>query len=132
MLNATKTLKAKLIKAAARFNKDEKGNFAIMAAVSVAVLVAGLSVAVDVSNGYFAKQRLQDTTDAIALAAARSEAQSAADLIAIAQAHLLLPSQAKLEPQLTWKASHVIERLLLSLHQTFSLHILQGFLGEMV
>lgn len=88
MLNATKTLKAKLINAAARFNKDEKGNFAIMAAASVAVLVAGLSVAVDVSNGYFAKQRLQDTTDVIALAAARSEAQSAADLIAIAQAHL--------------------------------------------
>ena len=67
MLNATKTLKTKLANTVARFKADEKGNFAILAATTMAVLVAGLAVSVDAANGQFAKQRLQDTTDAIAL-----------------------------------------------------------------
>ncbi len=88
MLNATKTLKTKLANTAARFKKDEKGNFAIMAAVSIAVLVAGLAVSVDASNGYFAKQRLQDTTDAIALMAAKGQFKTQAELDQAANEYL--------------------------------------------
>jgi len=88
MLNATQTLKTKLANTAARFKKDEKGNFAVMAAVTIAMLVAGLVVAVDASNGYFAKQRLQDTTDAIALMVARGGIETQADLDAAANEYL--------------------------------------------
>ena len=88
MLNATKTFKTKLANTAARFKRDDKGNFAILAAVSVAILVAGLAVAVDASNGYHAKQRLQDTTDAISLMAARGKIETQADLNAAANEYL--------------------------------------------
>lgn len=88
MLNATQTLKTKLANTAARFKKDDKGNFAIMAAVTVAILIAGLAVSVDVSNGYFAKQRLQDTTDAIALMAAKGKIETQAELDAAANEYL--------------------------------------------
>jgi len=90
MLNITQTLKTKLANTAARFKKDNAGNFAIMAAATVAVLIAGLAVSVDVSNGYFAKQRLQDTTDAIALLAARGQIETQADLDAAANEYLQL------------------------------------------
>jgi Flp pilus assembly protein TadG len=88
MLNATKSLKTKLANTAARFKTDEKGNFAIMAAVTMAVLVAGLAVSVDAANGQFAKQRLQDTTDAIALLAAKGLIETQADLDAAANEYL--------------------------------------------
>jgi len=89
MLNATKTLKTKLATSATRFKKDTKGNFAVMAAISIAVLVGGLAVAVDASNGYFAKQRLQDTTDAIALLAAKGLLETQAELDQAATEYLL-------------------------------------------
>lgn len=89
MLNATKTLKTKLATSATRFKKDTKGNFAVMAAISIAVLVGGLAVAVDASNGYFAKQRLQDTTDAIALLAAKGLLDTQAELDQAATEYLL-------------------------------------------
>jgi len=88
MLNATKTLKTKLANTTARFKRDDKGNFAILAAVSIAVLVGGLAVAVDASNGYLAKQRLQDTTDAISLMAAKGKIENQADLNAAANEYL--------------------------------------------
>ena len=88
MLNATQTFKTKLANTAARFKKDETGNFAIMAAMTIAILVAGLAVSVDVSNGHFAKQRLQDTTDAIALMAAKGKIETQADLDAAANEYL--------------------------------------------
>lgn len=88
MLNATQTLKTKLANTTAQFKKDEKGNFGIMAAVTIAVLVAGLAVSVDMSNGHFAKQRLQDTTDAIALMAAKGKIETQADLDAAANEYL--------------------------------------------
>ena len=40
---------------------------------SLVVLVGFLSVAIDLSNGFFAKQRLQNTTDAVALLAAQDK-----------------------------------------------------------
>ena len=90
MLNTTRTLKTKLANTAARFKKSEAGNFAVMGAVTIAILVAGLAVSVDASNGYFAKQRLQDTTDAIALMAAKGKIETQADLDAAANNYLQL------------------------------------------
>ena len=90
MLNVTQTLKTKLANTAARFKKDDAGSFGIMAAMTVAILVAGLAVSVDVSNAYFAKQRLQDTTDAIALMAAKGKIETQADLNAAANEYLAL------------------------------------------
>ena len=88
MLNATKTFKKKLANTTARFKRDEKGNFAIMAALTMAVLVGGLAISVDAANGQSAKQRLQDTTDAIALLAAKGKIQTQADLDAAANEYL--------------------------------------------
>lgn len=88
MQNIKQLLKSKLTNTAARFKKDEAGNFAIMAAVTAAVLVGGLAIAVDASNGHSAKQRLQDTTDAIALLAAKGQIKTQADLDAAANEYL--------------------------------------------
>jgi len=90
MFKPTQTFKKKLANTAARFKTDEKGNFAIMAAVTLAALVAGLAVSVDAANGQFAKQRLQDTTDAIALMVARGQIETQADLDAAANEYLLM------------------------------------------
>lgn len=88
MFKTTQTLKTKLANTAARFKSDEKGNFAIMAALTMAVLVAGLAVSVDAANGQFAKQRLQNTTDAIALLLAKGEIETQAELDAAANEYL--------------------------------------------
>jgi len=88
MLKRTQTFKTKLANTAARFKADEKGNFAIMAAVTFAVLVAGLAVSLDAANGQLEKQRLQDTTDAIALMAAKGKIETQADLDAAANEYL--------------------------------------------
>ena len=88
-------VKTKLLSTASKFKQDEKGNFAIIGAVTMAVLIGGLAVAVDLSNGFSAKQRLQDTTDAIALLAARGEIEGQANLTAAAQEYfdLTYPGQ---------------------------------------
>ncbi len=88
MFKPTQTFKTKLANTTARFKKDEKGNFGVIAAVTIAVFLAGLAVAVDISSGHFAKQRLQDTTDAIALLAARGQIETQADLDAAANEYL--------------------------------------------
>jgi len=88
MFKPTQTFKTKLATTAARFKNDEKGNFAIMAAVTLAVMVAGLAVSVDAANGQSAKQRLQDTTDAIALLAAKGKIETQAELDAAANEYL--------------------------------------------
>ena len=90
MFNMKLTFKTKLANTVARFKTDEKGNFGIMAAVTMAALVAGLAVSVDAANGQFAKQRLQDTTDAIALLAARGQIETQAELDAAANEYLQL------------------------------------------
>lgn len=88
MLNATQKIKTKLANTAARFKKDEKGNFGIIAAVTLAAMVAGLAVSVDAANGQFAKQRLQDTTDAIALLAAKGQFETQVELTEAANEYL--------------------------------------------
>jgi len=57
----------------------------MMFAVTTFALVGGLALAIDGTNAYFAKQRLQDTTDVIALMAARGGLESQADLTQAAQ-----------------------------------------------
>ncbi len=54
------------------YAKETKGNFGAIAALSVFVMVAGVAAAVDIGAAVSAKQRLQDTTDQIALYAAKS------------------------------------------------------------
>ncbi len=89
MFKTAKTLKTTLNNTVARFKRDEKGNFAIMAAVTIAMLVGGLAVSVDAANGQSAQQRLQDTTDAIALLAAKGKITTQAELNAAANEYLL-------------------------------------------
>lgn len=79
------TFKQKLKTTAARFKKDTKGNMGMMFAVSVFAIIAGVACAVDGANAYFSKQRLQDTTDVIALMAARGGLETQADLTQAAQ-----------------------------------------------
>ena len=79
------TFKDALKTTAARFKTDRAGNMAIMFAVSAFALIAGIACAVDGSNAYFAKQRLQDTTDVIALMAARGNLKTQTDLDQAAQ-----------------------------------------------
>ena len=88
-------VKSKLLSTASKFKQDEKGNFAIIGAVTMAMLIGALAVAVDLSNGFSAKQRLQDTTDAIALLAARGEIEGQENLTAAAQEYfdLTYPGQ---------------------------------------
>ena len=83
-----KYVKSKLLNTASAYSRDEQGSFAVMAAMTMAVLVAGLAISIDVAQGWSAKQTLQDTTDAIALAAARSESNDPAVLNGIAEAYL--------------------------------------------
>lgn len=64
---------------ASNYAKETKGNFGLIAAISAFVLVGGVAAAVDINAAVSAKQRLQDTTDQIALYAAKSlETDSAA------------------------------------------------------
>jgi len=58
---------------AASFKEDTGGNVAMMFAISVFFIIGLLALAIDLSNGYSAKQRLQDTTDAVALMAAKDK-----------------------------------------------------------
>ncbi|WP_409432079.1 VWA domain-containing protein [Litorimonas sp. RW-G-Af-16] len=67
--------------------RDTSGNIAIMTAVLGVVFAGGLALAIDMSQAYFAKQRLQATTDSIALLAAKDSLKSQADLTAAAQAY---------------------------------------------
>ncbi len=72
---------------AARYSKDTGGNVALMFAISIFFVVGLLATAVDLSNSFSAKQRLQDTTDAIALLAAKDKSlDTPAKLQAAAQA----------------------------------------------
>ncbi len=70
-----------------KFCADTGGNIAIMFAVLLFVIVGGLAMAIDLSNGYAAKQRLQNTSDAVALFAARDGIEDQSELQAVAQAY---------------------------------------------
>ena len=72
---------------AASYRKDTGGNVAMMFALSLFFMIGLIAVAVDLSNGFSAKQRLQDTTDAVALLAAKDKSlDTPAKLEAAAQA----------------------------------------------
>lgn len=72
---------------ATAYREDTGGNVAMMFAASLFIIIGLLAVAVDLSNGFSAKQRLQDTTDAVALLAAKDKSlDTPAKLEAAAQA----------------------------------------------
>ena len=56
-----------------RYRTETRGNVAVMFAISLFFLIGCLAIAVDGTNAFFAKQRLQDTTDAVALMAAKDK-----------------------------------------------------------
>jgi len=58
---------------AASYKENTGGNVGMMFAFVVVLLVGFLAVAIDLTNGLSAKQRLQDTTDAVALLAAKDK-----------------------------------------------------------
>ena len=85
MLNFLNTLtKSNPVK---RFSANEGGNVAMMFAFTSLVIFGGLAVAIDASQAFAAKQRLQNTTDAIALMAARDGIEDTGELQAVAQAY---------------------------------------------
>ena len=64
---------------ALNYAKNTQGNFAVVAAITMVVMIGGVAAAVDIGAAMSAKQRLQDTGDQIALYAAKSlETDSAA------------------------------------------------------
>ena len=56
-----------------KYRKNTSGNVAVMFGAAAFVLVGGLALGVDVTNAYYAQQRLQQTTDAVALLAAKDK-----------------------------------------------------------
>jgi Flp pilus assembly protein TadG len=58
---------------AASFKDNTGGNVAMLFAISVFFIIGMLALAVDITNGISAKQKLQDTTDAVALMAAKDK-----------------------------------------------------------
>lgn len=71
-----------------RYRKDTRGQFSIMFGVTLMTLLATVATAVDLSSAYFAKQRLQDTTDQIALYAAKSGETDQGKLSQMAQDYM--------------------------------------------
>lgn len=70
------------------FKRDERGNIAIMAAISAGVLVAALAISVDMMGGINNKSRLADASDAVSLMLAKSELQTEAEMTAAARDYL--------------------------------------------
>ena len=72
---------------ATAFKDDTCANVGMMFAICTFFVIGLLAVAVDLSNGFSAKQRLQNTTDAVALLAAKDKSlDTTAKLEAAAQA----------------------------------------------
>jgi len=70
-----------------RFASDTGGNVAMMFGFLSLAIFGSLAVAIDLSSAYSAKQRLQNTTDAVALIAARDGIEDQGELQALAQAY---------------------------------------------
>lgn len=70
-----------------RYAAETDGNMGMMFAFVFVMLVGGLTIAIDLSSAYSARQRLQNTTDAIALLAAREGIDDQGQLQAAAQAY---------------------------------------------
>jgi len=83
----------KLLKPFVKSNKakhyasETSGNIGMMFGFMIVVLIGGLAIAIDLSSAFAAKQRLQNTTDAIALLAARDGIEDQSELQAAAQAY---------------------------------------------
>lgn len=71
----------------ARYVSESGGNMGMMFAFVFVMLVGGLAVAIDLSSAFAAKQRLQNTTDAVALLAARDGIEDKGELQEAAQAY---------------------------------------------
>lgn len=82
MVNMTKFKKP--LELAKRYKTDNSGNIALITAISAFVLLGGTALAIDLSRGWFAKERLQDTTDVVALLAAKEGLTNVAELQAAA------------------------------------------------
>jgi Flp pilus assembly protein TadG len=77
----------RIAKTFSNYKQNTGGNVAMMFAISTFALIGGIALAVDLSNAYSAKQRLQDTTDAVALMAAKDKSlDTPEELTATAQA----------------------------------------------
>lgn len=72
------------------FANDEKGNFAVMFAFTAAALIGGLACSIDMTNAMSNRMRLQDTTDQIALLAAKDQLATLPELQAAAQSYFNL------------------------------------------
>lgn len=83
-----KNLKQKFMTGLKSYASNNDGQFAIMGAISMVVVLAGLAVAVDISSSLSQKQRLQNTTDAIALMAVRDNIRSQNELNTMAAEYL--------------------------------------------
>ncbi len=71
-----------------KFIQDNSGNFGIMSAILISLLLGASAMAVDLSNAMASKSRLQDTTDAIALMAVKKNAKTQTELTKIANSYL--------------------------------------------
>ena len=66
------TVKNQLYSTVRDYKSNKAGNFAIMAALGLTVMLGGIGAAIDLSGAASEKTRLQDLTDSAALAAAAS------------------------------------------------------------
>ena len=80
--------KNKVMPVLGHYKRDQSGNFAMIAALTLTVLLGSLGIAVDMSNAYSAKSRLQDSTDAIALLSVRNNLRNQKDLDRAANEYL--------------------------------------------
>ena len=69
------------------FFKGQSGNVALMTAFALFTAIGLVGIAVDVNQAHSARERLQSTTDALALLASRDGLQDQADLQAAADAY---------------------------------------------
>lgn len=73
---------------ARRFQRDERGNIAMMTALMAVMIVGVSALAIDASRGFSAKSDLANASDAVALMLAKSGEDDEADLRAQADAYL--------------------------------------------
>ncbi|KQY23680.1 vWA domain-containing protein [Rhizobium sp. Root482] len=95
---------------------DRQGNFGLMTALLLPVLLASGGVAIDVTNMMMAKNHLQDATDSAALAASSALANESASL---AQAKLMAMEFVKTQMQ-NWKSSGMSPEELAAFNEAFS------------
>jgi len=92
-----------VLKRLSELKSDQSGQFGVVAAVCLMVIVATCAVGIEVGNIYKSKQHLQDSTDSISLMAARGDFKKQSDIKAAAEAHFsaLYPHAAPGEIELT-------------------------------